>query len=1049
VVLDVDLREPVEDGRISEAPESRTMRSAWFVAALAWKRLRRRDSGALVTLLGLAVATVVLAGVLTGVTIATDRSTAQAIERIPASAQSVRAVWFGIPGDSSERLAVLDRAVDDAFAGLGLDGPTPLILFRESTVAGRFAGITAIDGVPEHVTLRSGRMPRTCAPARCEVLRLRGTGALPDAPGLRLVEVGKATLRSRQLFGDFLLSSDAAVADATVPPELGETSEYHRPPPPPLVVAEGRDALEAATALARTYRTYAWVWPVGPGRPRLWDVDELVARTERARVELARSSSSFAVEAPVEELRAAERAANVAGTRLLLVGGEGAALLLAFTVLAARGMRRDLEAARRRLTWFGAQRWQLWLLSGLESAAVAVGGVILGWIAGIVVGGVVAWVAGAPVADVLRESVLSPAGIALMLGATAVAAALVWITVSLPAREGARIGALDLVALVAVLVIAVALLGGAADEDQLAGGGGSALLLLLLPGLVAVAAAVVVARLFPALARAWTDRGPRALPARFAAVGLARGPGAAVATVAFLTIAFAVALLAEGYRATLVRADREQAAFEVPHDVVVREDLQNLVRVFDAASVERFDALAGDGGVASPVLRVSGGAGRAERVSGVTVLGLDGKAIEDVGVWRDEWASGRGTAELAALVRPDAPMDMRGVPLRDGRIALEVGPGLVSLAAIVRSEDGSFRRVELGEARPRASTVLRARAPAGTLLTRIEVVPPPRLIERGADAGVAFFDTISISGPLAARLRHWIGVGGAVAEPARRGVSVRVPLTLQRSSGLRAPQPTDDSPPAVLVTPRLAELAGGVGETLPLQIGGGSVPVRVAGVVDRFPSTHDESVVGDRIALRTAINAAAPGAARENEVWLEIGDERLGAAIDALERPPFRALAATARVDVEEEARRDPLGHGTLLALIGTALVALILAALGLALAVRADLRDDGGEHFDLEAQGAPPAFLRRVVRTRAATVSAVGLVAGIATGLGLLLLVTRVVTVTARGGDAEPPLAVVVDPAFVLGGAAAFAVLATLFVGGATRRAFAGERGPSYRETD
>ena len=74
------------------------------------------------------------------------------------------------------------------------------------------------------------------------------------------------------------------------------------------------------------------------------------------------------------------------------------------------------------------------------------------------------------------------------------------------------------------------------------------------------------------------------LPARLAAVGLARGPGAAVATVAFLTIAFALALLAEGYRATLVRGDREQAAFRAPLDVVVREDLRNLVRVFDAAA---------------------------------------------------------------------------------------------------------------------------------------------------------------------------------------------------------------------------------------------------------------------------------------------------------------------------------------------------------------------------------------------------------------------------------------------------------------------------------
>jgi hypothetical protein len=1049
VVLDDHLREPDEDGCLPQASQGRAVTSIAFVARLAWRRLRRRDSGAAVAVLGLAVATAVLGGVLAGVTIATDRSTALAIERIPASARSVRAVWFVIPGDPSERLAALDRDVDRAFAGVELDGPTPLILFREGTVAGEFVGITAIEGVPEHVILRSGRMPRTCTAARCEVLRLRGRGALPNAPGLRLVEVGAATLRSRQLYGDFLLSDDAAVPDATVPPELGETSEYHRPPPPPLVVAEGRAALASSPALARTYRTYSWVWPVGPTSPRLWDIDELVADTERARVELTERSTSFAVEGPVEELREAERSANVAGIRLLLVGGEGAALLLAFTILAARGMRRDLEAARRRLTWLGAQRWQLGLLSGIESSAVALAGVALGWIAGIAVAGIAAGLAGAPVADVLRESVVSPVGLGLAVVTALLAAALVWITVSLPSREGARVGVLDLVAGAVLLVVAVALVGGAADEDRLARGEGTALLLLVLPGLIAIVAALLIVRIFPAFVRFAADRGLRTLPSRLAAIGLARGPGAALATVAFLTIAFAVALLAEGYRATLVRGDREQAAFQVPHDVVVREDLRNLVRVFDAATPERFSRLVGAGGAVRPVLRVNASAGRAERVGGVTVLGLDGDAIEGVGMWRDEWASGRDRPELASLVAPERPVEMRGVALRDGRLTLGVGPGLVSLAAIVREPDGSFRRVELGAARPRASSLLRARVPPGSLLTGVEIAPPPRLIERGADAGTGFIATTRISGPLAHSLQRWAGVGGAVVRATPDGVSVRVPLTLQRSSGLRARQPTDTRPPGVLVTPRLGELAGGVGEALVLQIGGGSVPVRVSGIVERFPGASEDTVVGDRNALRTAINTAAPGAARENEVWLDVAPARLDGVTRALARPPFRVLDASVRADVEADARRDPLAQGTLLALIGTAVVALLLAALGLALAVRADLRDDRGEHFDLEAQGAAPALLRRVVRARAATVSAAGLVGGMATGFALLLLVTRVVTVTSRGGDAEPPLAVVVDPVLVVGGVLVFSALAALLVAAATRRAFGGERGPTYREID
>ena len=1050
LVLDVDLRQPDEDRRVQASPEPGVVRSALFVCGLAWRRLRRRDSGAAITMLGLAVATAVLAGVLAGVTIATDRSTAQAIEHIPPSARSVRAVWFGIPGDPSERLAVLDRDVEDAFSGLGLDGPTPLVLFRESTVAGRFVGITGIDGVGSNVILRSGRLPRTCTPARCEVLRLRGRGRLPNAPGLRLVEVGTGTLRSTQLYGDFLRSTDAATADAVLAPALGRSGRYHRPIPGPLVVAEGRTALEAAPALSRTYRTYSWVWPVDPGRPRLWDIDALVRDTERARAELTARSSSFDVDAPVEELRAAQRAADVAGTRLLLVGGEGAALLLAFTVLAARGMRRDLEQARRRLTWFGARRWQLWLLSGVESAGVAVAGVVVGWLLGIAVAALAASLAGAPVGDVLRESVLSSRGLALAGAAAVAAAVLVWITVTLPTREGARLQGVDLVAIAALLVAAVALVSGAADEDRLARGQGPALLLLLLPGLLAIVAAIGVARVFPAIARWWSERKRSALSARLAAVGLARGPGGAVATVAFLTIAFALALLAEGYRATLEQGERDQAAFEVPLDVVVREDLQNLVRVFDVAPERRFAQLAGEGGAAYPVLRVTGGAGRAERVSGVTVLGLDPAAIERVGVWRPAWSSGRGLHELADLVAPGHPVELRGLRLHGDRVVLGVSPSIVSFAAIVRLPDGGFRRIEIGAAEARSPVVLRKRLPAGALLVSLEIVPPPRLIERGADAGNAFVADLRLSGPLATQLRDWVGVGGVVTRSTPTGVAVRVPLTLFRSSFLRSPQPTDASPASVLVTPRLAELAGGVGGTLPLQLAGATVPVQVAGIVQRFPGADGRR--GRRRSRR------APHRDRHGRAWRCAARTRSGSRSrptgSTRSRPRSRGRPigpSRRRCGARSRRRRDrdPLARGTLLALIATAIVALVLAALGLALAVRADLRDDRGEHYDLEAQGSSPTFLRRVVRVRAASLSAAGLAAGVATGLALLVLVTRVVSVTARGEAAEPPLAVVVDPLLVVAGIVVFVVLAAVLVGGATRRAFAGTRGPAYRESD
>jgi putative ABC transport system permease protein len=154
-------------------------------------------------------------------------------------------------------------------------------------------------------------------------------------------------------------------------------------------------------------------------------------------------------------------------------------------------------------------------------------------------------------------------------------------------------------------------------------------------------------------------------------------------------------------------------------------------------------------------------------------------------------------------------------------------------------------------------------------------------------------------------------------------------------------------------------------------------------------------------------------------------------------------LEKQSRAALEADARRDPLGHGTLLALAASALAALVLAAAGLVLAIRADLRDDRGELTDLEAQGATPGVLRRVVAARAALVGVVGALVGALAGIALAFLVTRVVSVTARADAPEPPLATTVDPLTLALGAAAFAVAAVALVVWTTRRAFGDPRGP------
>ena len=110
------------------------------------------------------------------------------------------------------------------------------------------------------------------------------------------------------------------------------------------------------------------------------------------------------------------------------------------------------------------------------------------------------------------------------------------------------------------------------------------------------------------------------------------------------------------------------------------------------------------------------------------------------------------------------------------------------------------------------------------------------------------------------------------------------------------------------------------------------------------------------------------------------------------------------RAELERSLRDDPLARGTLLTLLAAALVALGLALVGVLLGVVSDVRDERGELDDLEAQGARPAVLRRVVRLRSLVVVSVGVLGGLATAALLGLLVVDLVTVTADARATELP---------------------------------------------
>jgi hypothetical protein len=1024
---------------------------------LARARLARRRERFALVVIGLGAAAAMLGAVLAGTVAAQDRQVARSVAALPDTVRAVRVNWFSVGGQAAP-YAQLDADVRGQLHRVAGAPVTGTSLYRESQLGGALLSLGAVDDLGRWVRLRSGRLPRRCEPEHCEVLVIRSGGRIPNAPGLRLVPVGEGDLRSATLFGDAVPAENLRQSAFAQ-----KMTRYHRPAPPPLVLANGVAGLDRSPRLHDAYRSYGWVLPFRRSAVRSWSADDLALRIEHVRSVLQAQAFGFELSAPVEELRAAADASKVSGRRLLLLGGEAVALLLAFAVLAAARLRPDVDASRRRLLSSGTRRWQVGLLVLAESAAMAFCGALLGWVLGAAVAAAVAGRTGEPVGSLLQHSVLSGWGIglALLLAALATLVLAVALTVRPFAVRGLALSPLDVAALGAVVAIAIALARGAADTGALVAGNGTGVVLLLLPSLVGFAAAVAAARLLPAALRLLERAVPRdALSFRLATLGLARRPGYAAVAVGFVVVSIGLALFAEAYRSTLVQGQREQAAYAVPADAVVREDLSQLVPVSAAVTPEVERSL-GPGTRIEHVTRLAGNIAGATDVTGIAVIGLPGGALRRIDGWRGDFTS-RSPAELADRVEPSGSVALRGARLPAAARRLDLRVQVLhkdfGVAAVIRRRDGSSAQLELGHNTGPRAQVLGAAIPEdvhGGTLVALRFEPPPKLEERGADAGAPAVGAVALGRPLADGIpvtdyAGWIGTTGV------RGLSVgdrlRFGLTLTNEvdTYVRPRQPTDGLRIPAVVSPRMAEIAG-PDRLLGVVVSGQPLVFRVAAVAKRFPgaaaSSSDDFVVADGPTLDTALNASAPGTGLPNELWLDVDPGRQ-AAIDArLRGQPFPLLAVSSQAALEESLKTEPVSRAAVAMLEAAALIAILLALLALVLGAVAERRDEAAESFDLEAQGAPPARLRRQLQLRALVVAAAGALGGIVTGLVLSLLVVSFVELTANATTPVPPLELSVDWLVVLLSTLVALALGVVLVWLYTGRAFRERVPPRYGE--
>ncbi len=999
---------------------------------VAAARLRAHRGRALLVALGVSATTALLLGVIGGSLIARDRAVARQLTALPAADRSFRVDAFGLPAGEK-----YDAADGQATAALHLLAPgTPLraSFFRELRIDHELTQLAGLDNLAGLVVLRSGRLPQSCAPARCEVLQIGAAGdPRLDEGDIHLVRVGVADLRDRAVFGTSL---------DTV--RIGGEA-------PVLLLADGRHVFDTLPAFDGIFRTYGWIAPVDPNRLHVWDISRVLERETRAQGDLARAGDVFRLSGPDQALLDARASGRASAQRLALVGGEGSALLLGFAIVVAVGMRRGLANERRRLRQRGASGRQTFLAAAGEIGTLTLIGTLLGVCLGVAAVALLARRAGLPAGGVLGHSLWSPTAVGLIFSAWLVSTGVLIAAATM--REGdmpmRRLGLLDVAALGALGAVVLGLARGGLDSTA-ASTGGTRVLLLLLPGLICFVAAVAVARLLQPLMRLGERAARRtsALVPRLALLALSRSPARTKATAAFLVVGFGLALFAASWRATLERGARDQAAFQVPLDVTLTEGTQ-LVQPLDVASIDGYERLAPGVKAFPAVRRLADVAGEGASVASPTLLGLPAAAIGSLH-WRSDF-SNVPRNELARRVGKDGPAALRGVSTKGGvasvRVALAGDP--VQLDLVTLDRDGNVGTVTLGE--HAAGTFLAtAKLPlATTEIVGLEISLSSSTLlgytHRNAEAETSSVPGGSVAlGRLAVngkKVTDWHGFVGRHGLQIRGGGALRASyaFTEGQTMVLRLPQVTDGRPLQVIASPEIARSAGPDG-SLVLDVQGTPVPATVVGVADRFPAAQEQGegfVVADESRLRTVLDADVPGSGTPAEVWLATPDQ---ASLDAaLSRPRFAPLDRASRVAIERALVSDPLARGITIALGVAAVLALALALLGFWIALVSELRDERGELFDLEAQGVPPRILRRQLRVRAALLLAFALVVGAVLGWVLSRLVVAVVRSTAGTIPADPPLQLDLGFGLALTAVAAVLAGAALVVELTTRRAFSG----------
>jgi len=998
----------------------------------ALRRLRARPLSTIALILMLGAACGLIGWSSLGAGLAQEKSVRARLRTLPPQSRSFAVRYFTLPLETDFRSGPV-RAAFDGFADV--TGPRTRVQIWHSIVPNHPSGLRlAVVSSPAAIRLESGRLPEGCQGRTCEAVSLEGKARAGDRVPLgkgRFAQiVGRGSLRPSALPDRSQLARQTLLVESLAPPLR------------PLVRQTGSTVVDSAA--------------LDPAKVHAFDLTSLSERFRRQIIRLERGDSLVRATAPVAMLDDLRSRGAVARRRLLLVAGQAAALIIAFAGYIASARRRESELAESQLLALGASRRQIRLARGAEALFPSLAAVLLA-LAGLVVAAVL-------LADSRRlplafvHSALPLATLLAVVAAGAFSCAMLVVSVATPRQSRFGLGALELTALVAlgVLVWQTAATG-ALDPNRVARDGGP--VILVLPALGFFVAGVLMLRLLPVGLRAGehvAQRGPVA--ARLALLTAARSPRETAAATTFLAVALGSALFSVNYRATLERQARDQARFAAGAAWRLTQNAPGSAQ--GITPLNRFAALSRER--PTPAMRIDADLVEASPEGAqlpITVLALPAARLRNLLGWRTNFSQRSPTA-IADRLRP-RPVALKGPRIEGDEVRVWARsqtdyPRLVILHLLLRGQ--GFAHLRLGVASTRWAR-LEAPLPRrlqGAQLVGIEESPTYTPVDFRYDPkGFVDLGRIELrrGGVWTAlpSLGDWTettspdGRAGILVSQALKRAPIAhslrfylngtfLPLIRPRT-GLPDPNPGFETGPLpVLASNGIANQA--VDGLLTLDLPGKQLEGRVAATARLFPTITDRKsafVVVDYQTLFAAMNADQPGLLGPGEAWFFQRQHPRFAA--ALPHPPFRVEHAVSARALERRLLEDPLALGTRTMLADTAVIAAVLALVGLVLAGRSALAAERLLLAEYEALGVARSTLRRSAQLRLVALSLLGLAGGL---LGAFFSSRITAAFVAVSGTATRPLPPIVA---VITWPAAAAIVLCVVVAGAVSAAVVARR--------